>query len=87
MERGEASRFPQPFRPIASPNPVRLGHPDKLIHRSCTTGRSSQLISCVVSADPPIPAALHVASCWPDRRKAGRLTVQGAVDRKGWGWS
>jgi hypothetical protein len=29
--------------------------------------------------DPPIPAALHVASCRPDRRKAGRLTVQGAA--------
>src|SRR5688572_5159019 len=29
--------------------------------------------------DPPIPAALHIASCWPDRRKAGRLSVQGAA--------
>src|SRR3954452_24430833 len=29
--------------------------------------------------DPRIPAALHVASGWPDRRKAGWLTVQGAA--------
>src|SRR3954451_5996331 len=29
--------------------------------------------------DPPIPAALHVASCRPDRRRAGWLTVQGAA--------
>jgi hypothetical protein len=50
------------------------GFLDKLIHRSCTTGRSSQLNSCVVparSANPGCPAR-HVMLARPPSFLPGR---------------
>src|SRR6186713_1163225 len=63
---------------IAKPGPAGIS-PTSLFIGVAQPADHPSLFHVSFLRDPAIPAALHVASCRPDRRKAGWLTVQGAA--------